>query len=97
MTSKKVGNGTHTSDEISVPEDFRGWLYFTETIAGDKATKEWKGIHGQPRETGFVPWTPQADTEAVLEGTSTPRRGGRDRAAPRIRSRAHRHRLPRGG
>ncbi|MCS4592366.1 LPXTG cell wall anchor domain-containing protein [Brevibacterium sediminis] len=71
VTSKNVGNGTHTSDEITVPEDFRGWLYFTETIAGDKATKEWKGIHGQPRETGFVPWTPTADTEAVLEGTST--------------------------
>lgn len=70
-TSKNVGNGTHTSDEITVPEDFRGWLYFTETIAGDKATKEWKGIHGQPRETGFAPWTPTADTEAVLEGTST--------------------------
>ena len=71
VTSKNVGNGTHTSDEITVPEDFRGWLYFTETIAGDKATKEWKGIHGQPRETGFVPWTPTADTEAVLEGTPT--------------------------
>ena len=71
VTSKNVGNGTHTSDEITVPEDFRGWLYFTETIAGDKATKEWKGIHGQPRETGFAPWTPTADTEAVLEGTST--------------------------
>lgn len=71
VTSKNVGNGTHTSDEVTVPEDFRGWLYFTETIAGDKATKEWKGIHGQPRETGFVPWTPTADTEAVLEGTST--------------------------
>ncbi|WP_092016376.1 LPXTG cell wall anchor domain-containing protein [Brevibacterium siliguriense] len=71
VTSKDVGNGTHTSDEVTVPEDFRGWLYFTETIAGDKATKEWKGIHGQPRETGFVPWTPTADTEAVLEGTST--------------------------
>lgn len=71
VTSKNVGNGTHTSDEVTVPEDFRGWLYFTETIAGDKATKEWKGIHGQPRETGFVPWTPSADTEAVLEETST--------------------------
>lgn len=71
VTSKNVGNGTHTSDEVTVSEDFRGWLYFTETIAGDKATKEWKGIHGQPRETGFVPWTPTADTEAVLEGTST--------------------------
>ena len=71
VTSKDVGNGTHTSGEVTVPEDFRGWLYFTETIAGDKATKEWKGIHGQPRDTGFVPWTPTADTEAVLEGTST--------------------------
>jgi LPXTG-motif cell wall-anchored protein len=71
VTSKDVGNGTHTSGEVTVPEDFRGWLYFTETIAGDKATKEWKGIHGQPRETGFVPWTPKADTEAVLEGTKT--------------------------
>ena len=71
VTSKDVGNGTHTSGEVTVPEDFRGWLYFTETIAGDKATKEWKRIHGQPRETGFVPWTPTADTEAVLEGTST--------------------------
>ncbi len=71
VTSKDVGNGTHTSGEVTVPEDFRGWLYFTETIAGDKATKEWKGIHGQPRETGFVPWTPTADTEAVLQGTST--------------------------
>ncbi|KHS53210.1 LPXTG cell wall anchor domain-containing protein [Brevibacterium linens] len=71
VTSKDVGNGTHTSGEVTVPEDFRGWLYFTETIAGDKATKEWKGIHGQPRETGFIPWTPTADTEAVLEGTST--------------------------
>jgi hypothetical protein len=54
-----------------VPEDFRGWLYFTETITGDDKTKEWRGIHGQPRETGFVPWTPKADTAAVLEGTST--------------------------
>ena len=71
VTSKDVGNGTHTSGEVTVPEDFRGWLYFTETIAGDTSTKEWKGIHGQPRETGFVPWTPTADTEAVLEGTST--------------------------
>ncbi|WP_209325604.1 LPXTG cell wall anchor domain-containing protein [Brevibacterium renqingii] len=71
VTSRDVGNGTHTSGEITVPEDFRGWLYFTETIAGDKSTKEWRGIHGQPRETGFVPWTPKADTEAVLEGTST--------------------------
>ncbi|MGM0700445.1 MAG: LPXTG cell wall anchor domain-containing protein [Actinomycetota bacterium] len=71
VTSKNVGNGTHTSDEVTVPEDFRGWLYFTESIAGDEATKEWKGIHGQPRETGFAPWTPTADTEAVLEGTST--------------------------
>ena len=71
VTSKDVGNGTHTSGEVTVPEDFRGWLYFTETIAGDKSTKEWKGIHGQPRETGFVPWTPTADTEAMLEGTST--------------------------
>ncbi|WP_181274550.1 Ig-like domain-containing protein [Brevibacterium oceani] len=71
VTSKDIGNGTHTSGEVTVPEDFRGWLYFTETIAGDKATKEWKGIHGQPRETGFVPWTPTADTEAVLEGKQT--------------------------
>ena len=71
VTSKDVGNGTHTSGEVTVPEDYRGWLYFTETIAGDTSTKEWKGIHGQPRETGFVPWTPTADTEAVLEGTST--------------------------
>ena len=71
VTSKDVGNGTHTSEEIRVPEDFRGWLYFTETIAGDDKTREWRGIHGQPRETGFVPWTPKADTEAVLEGTST--------------------------
>ena len=71
VTSKDIGNGTHTSGEIQVPEDFRGWLYFTETIAGDDKTKEWRGIHGQPRETGFVPWTPKADTAAVLEGTST--------------------------
>jgi LPXTG-motif cell wall-anchored protein len=71
VTSKDVGNGSHTSGEVTVPEDFRGWLYFTETIAGDKATKEWKGIHGQPEETGFVPWTPTTDTEAVLEGKQT--------------------------
>ena len=71
VTSKDVGNGTHTSGEIQVPEDFRGWMYFTETIAGDDRTKGWRGLHGQPRETGFVPWTPKADTEAVLEGTST--------------------------
>src|SRR5699024_4711066 len=25
VTSKDVGNGTHTSGEIQVPEDFRGW------------------------------------------------------------------------
>ena len=71
VTSNDVGNGTHTSGEVTVPEDFRGWLYFTETIAEDEATKEWKGVHGQPRETGFVPWTPTADTEAVLEGKQT--------------------------
>lgn len=71
VTSEDVGNGTHTSGEITVPEDFRGWMYFTETIPGDKVTKEWKGVHGQTRETGFIPWTPNADTEAVLEGSNT--------------------------
>lgn len=71
VTSKDVGNGTHTSGEITVPEDFRGWMYFTETIPGDEVTKEWKGVHGQTRETGFIPWTPNADTEAVLEGSNT--------------------------
>ncbi|SMX79178.1 LPXTG cell wall anchor domain-containing protein [Brevibacterium antiquum] len=67
VTSKDVGNGTHRSDAITVPQDFHGWMYFTETIAGDKSTKEWKGVHGQPRETGFVPWTPSAETKAVLK------------------------------
>ncbi|GAA1537390.1 LPXTG cell wall anchor domain-containing protein [Brevibacterium picturae] len=67
VTSKDVGNGTHRTEAITVPQDFRGWMYFTETIAGDKSTEEWKGIHGQPRETGFVPWAPSAETEAVLE------------------------------
>lgn len=71
VTSKNIGNGTHTSEAITVPDDFRGWMYFTETITGDKATKEWKGIHGQPRETGFTPWTPSADTGAVYEGSTT--------------------------
>ncbi len=69
VTSKSVGNGTHRSAAIEIPDDFRGWLYFTETIAADAKTREWKGIHGQPRETGFVPWTPTADTTAVLTGT----------------------------
>lgn len=67
VTSKNIGNGTHRSDPITVPEGFHGWLYFTETIAGDRSTKEWKGVHGQPRETGFSPWTPTAETEAILE------------------------------
>ncbi|MDN6746482.1 MAG: LPXTG cell wall anchor domain-containing protein [Brevibacterium sp.] len=67
VTSKNVGNGTHRSDAITVPQDFHGWMYFTEAIAGDESTKEWKGTHGQPRETGFAPWTPSAETEAVLE------------------------------
>lgn len=70
VTSKDVGNGTHQSKTVTVPQDFHGWMYFTETIAGDKVTKEWKGTHGQPRETGFVPWSPQAKTEAVLDGTT---------------------------
>ncbi|SMX85784.1 LPXTG-motif cell wall anchor domain-containing protein [Brevibacterium sp. 239c] len=70
VTSKNIGNGTHQSDAITVPTDFHGWMYFTETIAGDKSTKEWNGVHGQPRETGFVPWTPKAATEAVLEVNS---------------------------
>ncbi|MBM6591308.1 LPXTG cell wall anchor domain-containing protein [Brevibacterium sp. RIT 803] len=67
VTSEDVGNGTHRSDAITVPKNFHGWLYFTETITGDESTKEWKGAHGQPRETGFVPWTPNAETSAVLE------------------------------
>lgn len=67
VTSKGIGNGTHRSDAITVPKDFHGWMYFTETITGDESTREWKGTHGQPRETGFVPWTPSAETEAVLE------------------------------
>ncbi|RBP62747.1 LPXTG-motif cell wall-anchored protein [Brevibacterium sanguinis] len=69
VTSKGVDNGTHRSPAIEVPDDFSGWLYFTETIAADAKTREWKGIHGQPRETGFVPWSPLAETTAVLEGT----------------------------
>ena len=71
VTSTDIGNGTHQSKPVTVPQDFHGWMYFTETIVGDKFTKEWKGIHGQPRETGFVPWSPQAKTEAVLDGTRT--------------------------
>ena len=67
VTSSNVGNGTHRSEAVTVAPDFRGWMYFTETIAGDESTKEWKGAHGQPRETGFVPWTPSAETRAVLE------------------------------
>lgn len=67
VTSKNIGNGTHRSEPITVPEGFHGWMYFTETIAGDRSTKEWRGVHGQPRETGFTPWTPNAETEAVLE------------------------------
>ena len=70
VTSKDVGNGTHQSTEVTVPQDFHGWMYFTETIAGDKFTKEWKATHGQPRETGFVPWSPHAKTTAVLDGTT---------------------------
>lgn len=70
VTSNDIGNGTHRSAEIMVPDDFEGWMYFTETIAADKHTTEWKGIHGQPRETGFVPWSPAAETDAVLEGDS---------------------------
>lgn len=68
VTSKGVGNGTHRSPQITVPKDFTGWLYFTETIAGDDKTDEWKGIHGQPKETGFVPWRPSAETRATLDG-----------------------------
>lgn len=69
VTSKDIGNGTHTSAGIRIPEDVRGWVYFTETIAADEKTSEWKGIHGQPKETGFVPWTPTADTRAEIEGS----------------------------
>ncbi len=69
VTSTSVGNGTHRSAAVPVPDDFTGWLYFTETVAPDEKTKEWKGTHGQPRETGFVPWTPTAETTAVLDGT----------------------------
>lgn len=70
VASKNVDNGTHRSEAITVPKDFHGWMYFTETIAGDKSTKEWKGVHGQPRETGFVSWTPSAETQAVLEANT---------------------------
>lgn len=69
VTSTDIGNGTHTSAGIRIPADVRGWVYFTETIAGDEQTSEWKGIHGQPKETGFVPWTPTAETRAEIEGS----------------------------
>lgn len=69
VTSRDIGNGTHTSAGIRIPADFRGWVYFTETVAGDETTKEWTGIHGQPKETGFVPWTPTASTQAEIAGT----------------------------
>ncbi|RAG60442.1 hypothetical protein DN550_34930, partial [Burkholderia multivorans] len=28
VTSKDIGNGTHTSAGIRIPEDVRGWVYF---------------------------------------------------------------------
>lgn len=68
VTSTDVGDGTHESPGIPIPADFRGWVYFTETIAADDSTREWTGIHGQPKETGFTPWTPTAQTQARLDG-----------------------------
>src|SRR5699024_8656895 len=68
VSSAEVGNGTHTSGEVKVPENIRGWIYFTETIAEDEATKVWKDVHGQPRETEYVHWTTTADIEAMFEG-----------------------------
>lgn len=68
VTSSDVGNGTHRSNAVRIPEDFRGWVYFTETIAADERTKQWTGLHGQPEETGFVAWTPEATTQARFDG-----------------------------
>jgi hypothetical protein len=73
VTSTGVGNGTHASDGVPVPADYRGWVYWTETIAEDEATRPWRSEHGLPQETGLVAWTPSATTQALLDseaGTS---------------------------
>ncbi|GAA4284557.1 hypothetical protein GCM10022261_20880 [Brevibacterium daeguense] len=67
VSSTDVGNGTHTSDGVLVPEDYRGWVYWTETISEDEATRPWRSEHGLPTETGLVAWTPSATTRALLD------------------------------
>src|SRR5699024_4612379 len=62
VTSTAVGNGAHTSGGVRVPEDYRGWVYWTETIAEDEATRPWRSEHGLPTEIGLVAWTPSATT-----------------------------------
>lgn len=65
VTSKDVGNGDHTSAAVTLPDDFRGWVYWTESIAADDSTDGWESDHGIPDETGLVRWTPEASTRAL--------------------------------
>ncbi|WGW11169.1 hypothetical protein LWF01_13855 [Saxibacter everestensis] len=72
VTSQGVGNGTHNSPEITVPDDFAGWLYWTERIKQTSTTKEWNGRHGLSDETGFVAWRPQISTKASSSAAEPP-------------------------
>lgn len=63
VTSKGVGNGQHKTEAVKIPEDVEGgYFYWTEKISESETTEAWESDYGIPGETGFIPYTPQGET-----------------------------------
>lgn len=63
-TSKGISNGEHKTDAVKIPEDVEGgYFYWTEKITESETTEEWQSDYGIPDETGFIPYTPQGETQ----------------------------------
>lgn len=68
LTSEGVGNGDHKTATVTIPEDIEGgYFYWRESIVEDEHTQPWEGDHGIPDETGFVPYTPEGETQISQE------------------------------
>lgn len=72
VVSKDVTNGDHKSPTVTIPDDFSGWVTWTEEIKADEDNAGWESDYGIPDETGFAKAQPTIKTTASDDITALP-------------------------
>lgn len=68
VISKNVGNGDHKSATVTLPDDYAGYVVWTESIKPNDNNEGWEGKYGISEETGFSKYQPTVKTQ-VSEST----------------------------